>query len=410
MAKPESSRAPVALVLIAGVVGAFHVGKLPPALPLVREELGLGLVTAGWLVSLMQLAGAALALAGGAIADRVGQRRTMVAGLLLLALGGLAGAFAQGAAALLAARVVESCGLLMTVLPGPALLARMVPPARLRFTMGLWGAYMPAGMAAIMLFCAVALERIGWRVLWIGCAVLAALLALLVARGVRLPTQAAAAAVAARPVGRAATVRLARDVLTSPGPWLLAGCFGFYAAQWMSLFSFLPTLYREEGIGLSTAAVLTAGGVAVNAGGNVAAGWLLQRGATRGALIAIAASTMLVCGWVALGSGAPLPVRFAAVVAFSAVGGLIPGTLFATIPAFAPHPGAVSTTAGLVQQGSSIGQLGAPPLLAAVAASAGGWHLGWMVTGALACCDLLLAIAIARRDRLGRARSNHTGA
>jgi MFS family permease len=111
---------------------------------------------------------------------------------------------------------------------------------------------------------------------------------------------------------------------------------------------------------------------------------------------------MLVCGWIALGSGAPLALRFGAVMAFSAVGGLIPGTVFATIPAFSPHAGAVSTTSGLVQQGSSLGQLAAPPMLAAVAAAAGGWHRGWLVTGAFACADLLLAAAIARRDQRAR--------
>ena len=42
----------VAVALIAGVIAAGHVGKLPPALPSIRAELGMDIVTAGWLASL----------------------------------------------------------------------------------------------------------------------------------------------------------------------------------------------------------------------------------------------------------------------------------------------------------------------------------------------------------------------
>lgn len=52
MSRPGAARA-VAVVVAAGMVAAFHVGKLPPALPAIRDELGLGLVAAGWLVALM---------------------------------------------------------------------------------------------------------------------------------------------------------------------------------------------------------------------------------------------------------------------------------------------------------------------------------------------------------------------
>ena len=76
--------AAIGVVVTAGVVAAFHIGKLPPALPLIRDEFGLGLVAAGWLVALTQLAAAVLALIGGSIADLIGYRLTMLAGLGLL--------------------------------------------------------------------------------------------------------------------------------------------------------------------------------------------------------------------------------------------------------------------------------------------------------------------------------------
>ncbi|MBG6075995.1 hypothetical protein [Polaromonas sp. CG_9.11] len=40
-------------VIAAGVVAALHVGKLPPALPVLRDVLGITLLQAGFLLSLV---------------------------------------------------------------------------------------------------------------------------------------------------------------------------------------------------------------------------------------------------------------------------------------------------------------------------------------------------------------------
>ena len=56
---------PELVVILAGVTAALHVGKLPPALPLLRETLGVTLLQAGFLLSLVQVAGMALGLVGG---------------------------------------------------------------------------------------------------------------------------------------------------------------------------------------------------------------------------------------------------------------------------------------------------------------------------------------------------------
>ena len=48
---------PALIVILAGVAAALHVGKLPPALPVLREVFALTLVEAGFLLSLVQFAG-----------------------------------------------------------------------------------------------------------------------------------------------------------------------------------------------------------------------------------------------------------------------------------------------------------------------------------------------------------------
>ena len=55
-------RAAAWIVILAGVSAALHVGKLPPAIPALQAELGLTLVQAGFLLSLVQLATMALGI------------------------------------------------------------------------------------------------------------------------------------------------------------------------------------------------------------------------------------------------------------------------------------------------------------------------------------------------------------
>jgi hypothetical protein len=96
------------------------------------------------------------------------------------------------------------------------------------------------------------------------------------------------------------------------------------------------------------------------------------------------------------GEGLPTALRFASVVMFSAVGGLIPGTLFSCALQLAPSEGTVSTTVGYMQQWSAFGQFAGPPLVAWVAASAGGWQWTWVVTALLSLAGAVLAHFIGR--------------
>jgi CP family cyanate transporter-like MFS transporter len=381
----------VAAVLLAGVCAAANIGKLPPALPALRQDFGLTLVEASWLVSAFQVAGLSLGVFGGLLADRFGPRRTMACGLLLLALASSVGAAAQGATLLLAMRVVESAGFMLSVLPGPALLRRFVAPGSLSPVLGLWSCYMPTGMSLMMIATPPLLEAQGWRAAWVVCAALPAAACLAVLRALRPD--------GARPPGAQSAAALARLTLATPGAWLLALCFGLYAGQFITVFSFLPTLYQAAGIPAGTAGLLSAAGVAANLIGNLVAGVLLGRGANRGRLIGIASVVMAGCAIAALSLPLPFAAGYGAVLLLSAAGGLIPGTLFATAPGIAPHGGAVATTTGLMQQGSCVGQFLLPPLAAAAASGRGGWAAAGVVIAGCAVLNVFVAAGVARAAR-----------
>ena len=129
---------PALLVILAGVCAALHVGKLPPALPALRDALGVTLLQAGFLLSMVQLAGMTLGLAVGLTADSFGLRRSMLLGLGTLAVASAVGGWARSANDLLLLRALEGFGLLLAALPAPTLIRQLVPMARLSAMLGLW--------------------------------------------------------------------------------------------------------------------------------------------------------------------------------------------------------------------------------------------------------------------------------
>jgi MFS transporter, CP family, cyanate transporter len=137
--------------------------------------------------------------------------------------------------------------------------------------------------------------------------------------------------------------------------------------------------------------------------GNMASGRLLQRGARPESLLqagfavmAIGAFLAFAPVWNGVDARLAAAVRYGAVLMFSGVGGLIPGTLFSLAVRLAPGERTISTTVGWMQQCSSSGQFAGPPLVAWVAARAGGWQWSWVVTGACALGGLALASSAGR--------------
>ena len=380
------------LVVAAGGVAALQVGKLPPALPALQTALGLTLVQSGFLLSMVQLAGLTLAVFMGMLADGMGLKRSMVRGLLLLALASAVGGLATSVPVLLMCRALEGLGLLLVALPAPALIRRLVSPQQLASMLGVWGAYMPTGTALALLAGPLFIPAWGWSAWWWLFAVISLAMAAWVWHAIpadpEVPLQAAAGG-----------LERLRRTLGARGPWLVALTFGMYSGQWLAVVGFLPSIYAAAGVAGGLLGVLTALAAAVNMGGNMVSGRLLQRGwAPRSTL-------WLGFGAMALGStlafaafteGWPW-LRFAGVLLFSGVGGLVPGTLFSLAVRLAPGEQQVAATVGWVQQLSALGQFVGPPTAAALAARAGGWQLTPLFT--VACClgGALLAVLAQRQ-------------
>jgi MFS family permease len=193
-----------------------------------------------------------------------------------------------------------------------------------------------------------------------------------------------------------------RRTLSARGPWLVALAFFLYSGQWLAVVGFLPTIYQQAGFAGVAVGALTALAAGVNLLGNVAAGRLLAQGVAPGRVLQAAYLTMAIAAVVAFADLVPPGIQYLAVLLFSAVGGLIPGTLFGVAVRLAPDDDTVSTTVGWMQQLSSLGQFLGPPLVAWLALKVGGWQWTWLLTS---CCSLLGVWVAQRLQAVWQARA-----
>jgi len=375
-------------VFAGGLVCGAYIGKVPPALTVQREELGLTLVQSGFIATTFNAIGMLAGMFFGILCDRLGHKRLGLAGLAVMCLAGLFGASAWNFASLLASRFLEGVGFMLFAVAGSALMAASAEEARGRArVMGLWSAYMPSGGSAAILLAPSVIAAWGWRGLWVVMAVAAAAALAFIARCA--PTTR---------YGGVGSLRLALESLARPASVALALLFAFYVAQWTSVMIWLPTfLIEERGAAPGVASLLTAVMVLVNVPGNLGGGWLLSRGARRGRLILAASAVMLLTDAAMLSDALPDPLRYASCLLFSLCVGVIPACIFSGVVVHAKTPQHIGTTNGMVMQTSQAGQFVGPVALAWLATHFGGWSASlWgmlaFAAGAAACGYAVLRI------------------
>jgi DHA1 family inner membrane transport protein len=363
------------LLVTAGIVAAFHVGKVPPALPSLRAETGATLSQAGWLLSIVNLMTALAGMAIALTADRWGHRRLMLFGTTITTAASLGGAFVQSFEPLLILRFLEGLGFITVVVAIPPLVVRLATPEDTRRAMTLWAVYMPVGAGAMMLASSLILFSASWRAVWIAAGAASALMlvALVVLTVGRRELD-------RPPVSSRSILGLMAEVAFSPGPLAIAVCFGAYSCCWFVVVGFLPTLQTERlGFSASTAAIVTAAITFVNFAGNLLSGVLLGRGVPRGYIIVGAGLSMSFCASALFLDGLPDLLRLFLAGLYSMLIGAVPAALFTALPVHAPRPQLVGASTGLLMQGSNLGGVVGPPLAAAMVAS-GGWPRAAILT------------------------------
>jgi len=373
-------------VFAGGLICGAYIGKVPPALPAQRLELGLTLVESGFIATTFNIIGLLVGMFVGVLCDRFGHKRLGLAGLAVMCLAGLLGAAAWNFPSLLVSRFFEGVGFILFTVAGSALMAAAADSPERAKVMGLWSAYMPSGGSLAILLAPLVIGAWGWRGLWVTLSVVAALCFLLAARHAPTPNY-----------GGVRSLKLALESLAQPASVALALLFAFYVAQWTSVMIWLPTfLVEERGATAGVASLLTALMVLVNVPGNLGGGWLLAHGMRRGRLILAAAAIMLVTDIAMLSSALPDALRFLAVLTFSCCAGVIPACIFTGVVVHAKTPQHVGTTNGMVMQTSQAGEFFGPIVLAWLASHFGGWGASLWAMLAFAACGALCGYAVLR--------------
>jgi predicted MFS family arabinose efflux permease len=382
----------VAIALLAGILAAGHVGKLPPALPSIRAEIGLDIATAGWLASTFSATGALIAIFLGAAADRVNHWRLAIAGLGLMSISGAVGSLASAAAPLIFSRFCEGIGFLAVVVAAPSIIAQSSSGRTRSMSLGLWPGYMPAGVSILILAAPLALQAGGWRGLWVALSLLT-----LVAAIAMWAFQESASC---DRTGREKTTvwQNVRAGASRADPWLVASCFALYGAQLYAIMTWMPTFMIEErGIGAGAAAGLTGLVVVANGVCNVLGGYLLRYGAAPRAMIMVSGGIMLLSAAGAFTASLSDILRYTCSMALCGAGGVVASATFAIAPSLAPSPAQIGTINGILVQASNVAQFVGPAALATVVAVSGHWEGAfWPMVGANVL--LILLVLLMRRQ------------
>ena len=378
------------LVYGTGVLAAAAFGKVAPAIPLLRTDLGLSLGRAGWLVSAITAVAALLGTPAGLWVRRRGGRRALLAGLAILAVTGTAGAAAPGLGWMLAARVAEGAGFLLVVVAAPTLLVEMVGREDQPAVLALWGTCIPVGLAAGAAAGGV-LAPLGWR-LWLAVPGALAIPAA-VASALLVPPDPPAGAAAGQPAG-GTRLRLA-DLQV---PALLAGGFCVAVVIGAAVLGMLPAFLEEERhAGIAAGGTATALVALASVLGSLVAGWLLGRGVGLRALAA-AGLLMPLASWPVVAAGGSFRGSVLAAAALLAANGVLVAGVFAAVPRVAAAPDHLAVVNGLVAQLGSTGSLLGPPLFA-WAVGAAGWGVRPPFVAVFTVLGLvLLLLAEARVD------------
>ena len=357
----------VTIALALGAISSFYIGKVPPALPQMREELNLSLVTAGWVVSIFNVLGLVIGIGAGFLADRFGPARLITAAVLVMAFGSLLGGLADTSPLLLISRIFEGAGYATILVSAPALIAHMSTAGDRQTAVSLWSSAPPSGITLGVVIAPLILDPFGWRGLWMATAFMS-LIALVIFYFMVLRNLSPHLPRVQNFWGDV------RSTATRPAPWLLAACFMTYTFQWMVVVVWLPTfLVEERATTLGLAAVLTGLVIAINIPGNILGSWLIHKGTPRWVMLVTGTSVMGSTSFVIFFDHLPDVLRYGLVLAFSFFGGIQPASLVSGPTVHSPSPAQIGMTNGFMYAGSHAGQLLGPPLIAIVVTMMGGW-------------------------------------
>ncbi|CAL9617825.1 Multidrug resistance protein Stp [Streptomyces sp. enrichment culture] len=185
---PDPRRwAALALICLAQFMLILDVTVVNVALPDMAADLDLGRETLTWVVTSYTLCFGGLMLLGGRLADALGARRTLLAGLALFTAASLITGLADGAPVLLGGRIAQGTGAALLSPSALSIVTTTFHGAERNKALGVWAAVGGSGAAVGVLLGGALTDGPGWQWIFyvnvpVGLLVLAAVPALVAAR------------------------------------------------------------------------------------------------------------------------------------------------------------------------------------------------------------------------------------
>ncbi len=385
----------LALIYAGFCAAGFVFHCVPPILPVLINELDLSHGQAGLLMSMFALPGILLALPGGWLVDRWGDRVVGAVGLAVTGAGTLALAAAADFTLMLAARMIAGAGMAVGVVALQRGVVRLFAGRPLGLPMGVSGSALPLGIIIVLNVAGPVAAQAGWREvpLRAGAGALAAGLVFLAA-GAAVDRRALrpACAAANSPAGEPPSGRTSQRAL------LLAGAVWFCANGAMTAFlTFAPDHYLDLGFSLHLRGLITSLPMWVSAGLGTAVGWLCDRHGGKPAVIAAGMLLMAAALVAAPGTATPpLAVGLALGLALAMV-----VTPLLSLVGEVVAPQRLGRGFGILAMFASVGIFLVPPA-AGLARDATGSYLGpFLLMAAVAAGGAVCAETL-RRGRLVR--------
>jgi predicted MFS family arabinose efflux permease len=365
-------------VFLFGVLGASTVSKLVPLSADLAREFGASPANFGWLISLIGVPAALLAIPSGLVVDRFGSRRVLS---LCAALGILANIIYTVAPSYLfmqIARLVEGVAIVHIYTAAPAFLMATTDGKRRATSMTIWATYMPIGTAVGLLLAGRFAGGANWRLTFAVQGVLFLLVALI---NLRQPPISANIAGAAVPTLGQRLLDL-RGAYSRPALLLLALAFFLMISLGFGANTTFPGYFaRIHEVSISSASNVLALATLLMIPGSLLVGVLVARGVSQSVVFTGLGVVGTVVGSLAFYPDLSIPMRSLVVGSWFVISGASIAALLATLPLVA-EPQRRGAAAALINQAGATATFVNPPIWLPLAA-AGGWlpFAGLMVGG-----------------------------
>ena len=221
----------------------FQFQSVAAVAPLLGRDFGVGLADIGILIGLYFTPGVALALPGGAIGQRFGDKTTVLAALLLMLIGGLAMALSDSWTVQIVGRLVAGSGGVLLNVQMTKMVADWFAGREIATAMAFFANSWPAGVAIALLTLPSVGTAYGVSAVYLAVAALIAVAFVLLAAIYQPPASAVAAAATSARLDRNATIAV-----------IAAGLiWGLYNVGFAMIFSFGPSMLVERGWSIAAA-------------------------------------------------------------------------------------------------------------------------------------------------------------